>query len=715
MPVLLCRCCGARLEIKPETSVVKCGYCGVQQTVPILGFDEEALLWERAEDLRRSGEYDRAMSLYEQIAGMCPDEPDVYWSKVLCRFGVEYVEEPVSRRRIPTINRIQYTSVIDDEDYRRAVKLTENGDQRRIYILEAQALDKLRGEILSVSLSEQPYDIFICYKESDKYGRRTEDSALAAGLYRALCAEGWRVFFSRVTLENKAGTEYEPYIFAALNSAKLMLVVGTSPENMNAVWVKNEWSRYLARISESGDGMLVPLYKGMLREHLPAEFVHLNAMDMSEPGFEDELIRGIRKVISESPAPKPETQQKSDEPTDTAGMLRRAELFLEDMDFQRADELCEKVLDCEPENARAYLLKLLVEYHITNADLLRECNNVDFSVSGNYAKAMRFGDDNLREWLTYEHDAAMEMYVKNLAEQQNAQNERDYEHAKKLLETSVSKSELFEARSLLGNMTDFRDCADLYKQCNAMINAYEEQEENEKYQNYLNAQKSRSSKRNKTAVISVLTSALMVAAGFGIRYAKNHARIERFVNANTLTGFQDYAGNTYTADDSLLKKRYDYAMEQYERGAYEDAETEFNRLRSYKDSSSYAILSAYNLARDYEDHGMYSAAAHKYSELGNFSDSSERALNCLYRVAKYNYDNKNYKSAMETASELGDYKDSEELYKKAKYNYAIWLRESGNYNDAITIFNELGDYSDSESQIVETLNMKRGNTEDQSN
>lgn len=132
MAVLLCRCCGARLEIKQGASIVKCGYCGVQQTVPILGFDEEALLWDRAEELRRSGEYDRAMSLYEQIAALCPDEPDVYWSKVLCRYGVEYVEEAESHRRIPTINRIQYTSVIDDEDYRKAVRLALNGDQRRI-------------------------------------------------------------------------------------------------------------------------------------------------------------------------------------------------------------------------------------------------------------------------------------------------------------------------------------------------------------------------------------------------------------------------------------------------------------------------------------------------------------------------------------------------------------------------------------------------------
>ena len=54
-----------------------------------------------------------------------------------------------------------------------------------------------------------------------------------------------RVFFSRITLEDKLGQEYEPYIFAALNSAKVMLAFGTCYDYYNAVWVKNEWSRFL--------------------------------------------------------------------------------------------------------------------------------------------------------------------------------------------------------------------------------------------------------------------------------------------------------------------------------------------------------------------------------------------------------------------------------------------------------------------------------------
>ena len=75
--------------------------------------------------------------------------------------------------------------------------------------------------------------------------------------------EGFKVFFSRITLEDKLGTAYEPYIFAALNSAKVMVVLGTKPEHFNAVWVKNEWNRYLALIKAGAEKTLIPAYQDM--------------------------------------------------------------------------------------------------------------------------------------------------------------------------------------------------------------------------------------------------------------------------------------------------------------------------------------------------------------------------------------------------------------------------------------------------------------------
>ena len=49
---------------------------------------------------------------------------------------------------------------------------------------------------------------------------------------------------ARKTLERALGSEYEPIIYAALQSARAMVVLGTKAEHFNAVWVRNEWSRY---------------------------------------------------------------------------------------------------------------------------------------------------------------------------------------------------------------------------------------------------------------------------------------------------------------------------------------------------------------------------------------------------------------------------------------------------------------------------------------
>ena len=70
------------------------------------------------------------------------------------------------------------------------------------------------------------------------------ESVLANEMYYLLQKEGYKVFFSRITLQDKIGSAYEPYIFSALRSAKVMVVLGTSKENFEATWVRNEWSRF---------------------------------------------------------------------------------------------------------------------------------------------------------------------------------------------------------------------------------------------------------------------------------------------------------------------------------------------------------------------------------------------------------------------------------------------------------------------------------------
>ena len=93
------------------------------------------------------------------------------------------------------------------------------------------------------------------------------------------------------------GREYEPYIFAALNSAKVMLCVGTDYEYFNAVWVRNEWSRFLKMMEKDKAKHLIPCYKGIDAYDIPKEFNKLQAQDLGKVGAIQDLLRGIDKLI----------------------------------------------------------------------------------------------------------------------------------------------------------------------------------------------------------------------------------------------------------------------------------------------------------------------------------------------------------------------------------------------------------------------------------
>ena len=99
-----------------------------------------------------------------------------------------------------------------------------------------------------------------------------------------------------------------------------------------------------------------------------------------------------------------EVAETGNETSKVPSLLKRAFIFLEDGNFDRADDYCEKVLDIEPENALAYLGKLMVEQRVRKREeladggrylaSLKESENT-FEASSNFQKIVRFGDKKL--------------------------------------------------------------------------------------------------------------------------------------------------------------------------------------------------------------------------------------------------------------------------------------------------------------------------------
>ena len=678
MAVFKCKMCGGTIEFEPGASVGICDSCGTKQTLPRLD-DRRAALYERANRFRRSNDFDKAMGIYEQILNEDSTDAEAYWSIVLCRYGVEYVEDPASHRRIPTVNRAQFTSIFADEDYKAALQYAD-GAQRAIYEDEARAIDELQKGILRISAKEEPFDVFICYKETDTDGRRTRDSVLANELYHQLTLEGFKVFFSRITLEDKLGTAYEPYIFAALNSAKVMVVLGTKPEYFNAVWVRNEWSRYLALVKQSGGKkILIPAYRDMDPYDLPEEFSHLQAQDMSRLGFMQDLIRGIKKIIG-TDAPRPavrETVAVSETAaatTNVAPLLKRAFMFLEDGNFREADEYCEKVLDQEPENAMAYLGKLMAELHARKQDELADCY-VPFDDDGNYQKAIRFGDKALVD--------ALEGYNARIRERdEKARMTEIYDDARRRYEAAQTQKACLHAASLFESIASFRDAMQLAAACREKAEVCRKDE-------IYNAAK-----------------------------VKMHGtRIESYEEAirdfETLPGWKDAAEQI-----DLCREKIEALKAAKEEQRIADELAEEKRRKTVKKAGMIAAVAVvvivcllikpviipavrYRAAVSLENEGNYDEAISAFEALGDYRDSAEQILACRYGAALAFADKGNYTEAIAEFETLGDYQDSAEQIWACRYNDALALADEGNYAEAIVEFKALGDYQDSKQKISE--------------
>ena len=395
MAVLKCKMCGGVLSIAPGITISECEYCGSMQTLPRVSDDRLASFYERANDLRMSHEFDKAVEIYEKIIEENPTDADAYWSMLLCEYGIEYVEEAKSGVRKPTINRAQMVSMFENVNYRSAIKYADVA-QRQIYEEEARQIDRILQRYQEISRKEQAYDVFICYKETDENGKRTDDSVYATEIYHKLTTEGLRVFFAPISLKEKLGEDYEPYIFAAIHSAKVMIVIGTKPEYFNAVWVKNEWSRFLTLAKTETDRTLIPVYRHMSPYDMPDAFRYKQAQNMDDIGFLLDLLLGVKKVVRENAAPAAEPhsaqQNVAAQSANVETLLQRARMFLEDGDWDDANVYCEKVLDISPTNGNAYLYKLLAEAQVSQESALATYE-MPLDQLRAYKNAVRYADE----------------------------------------------------------------------------------------------------------------------------------------------------------------------------------------------------------------------------------------------------------------------------------------------------------------------------------
>lgn len=390
MGALKCKMCGSNLEIEDSITVCKCEKCGTSQTVPDIEDDKELKLFERAGRLRFNCDFDKAAGIYNTITDSYPEEAEGYWGLILCKYGIEYVDD-ASGKKVPVCHRISYDSVMDDEDFELVMENSDS-ESRAIFREEAKIIEENRKEYIQIAESEQPYDIYISYRAKDDNGDKTAVSEIAEHLYNKLTSAGYRVFLSEAALKGKKRSDCEPYIYSALNSANVMLALGTSYDDYNDVWVKNEWNRYLEIAVKNKNKCLIPCYKDVDEYDIPKEFAGLKVCQLGNDDTFNNIIAEIANVVKPESVNQPESQTEPAEeieleeieiiePVDINKLLDEGFAAISDKNWKEANKLFFQVLDEEPDNSKAYWGQLLVQQECTNAREMAD--NLYLQVIGN--------------------------------------------------------------------------------------------------------------------------------------------------------------------------------------------------------------------------------------------------------------------------------------------------------------------------------------------
>ncbi len=296
----VCKICGGTVSRIGNVNV--CDACGNRWTTENIGSsctDENKRAWE----VLRNEDFEKATELFNNLIFKDGVDYEAYWGKALAENGITYVIDLNENKKIPTFHALSENSFLENVDVKKAIAKAP-ADIANEYQKQAKLIEKLRIEWTTKASKEPPYDIFISFKDSDKANgiKRTQDSIDAQDLYNVLISEGYKVFFSRISLRDKVGEQYEPYIYNALNTSKIMIVFGEKPEYFVSPWIRNEWTRYIKKIerNEKRKDSLIVLYKNINPGDLPMALANRQSIDYSSFDASTRLLKHIEKVIEES-------------------------------------------------------------------------------------------------------------------------------------------------------------------------------------------------------------------------------------------------------------------------------------------------------------------------------------------------------------------------------------------------------------------------------
>lgn len=443
-------------------------------------------------------------------------------------------------------------------------------------------------------------------------------------------------------------------------------------------------------------------------------------------------------------------------------LLKRAKLYLEDSEWERAYEYAENALDVDAECADAYLAKFLAEYNINSADdIPSECEEMMLEIESlteltSYGKAMRFADDGLKAKLIEYNNETIYRFALNQLDNH---------------EMGVDiPSQMKEIVRLFRSISGYKDADEKAERCKEKIHIYENEVNKENYKKACDYLKEAENGGEHQAENYINAVRLFRECGnYSDAVEKyNECRETIYNMADALSNEPKRVNDVDTAI-MLFKNMFEYKDSAVRSNVLEETRGEMVKIL-YKNALnerinavkkwiyehkkiSIAIATAvaviilciifipiinnaiktaqaakyYNEALEYYENGDYSGAVESmenavklyndehYSERWNYyidcvqaekyRSSGESLLysvtaNLISPEHKLEFADKKFSEGdYEWAMQVYDLLCRYDEYNKAKYAYASQLYDNGNYAYAIKYFEELGDYSDSAERI----------------
>ena len=410
---LRCTYCGGSLLDRGSFYI--CESCRTQMPKTVMEklTEQDVFDLNTARQLKEGYCFQEAQVAYDEILQRNPGCEEAAWGAFLSEYGIEYQKQ----ENKPTFHSLSEIPVYESRYYYR---LSEGHQTEALNVIEPK-----RCEVLRLVEKLPSYDVFLSLKINNESGQKTLEYDWAMQLYYDLREEGYRVFFSPQVLK-ETNEDWEPHIYKAIQTCRIMLIFTSSLENINSPWVRNEWRRILSRIQNTPNDVDKPVYRVIAQDMncIPPQLSGKQAIFRSDIHFSSLVLSAVKQACQLADTEEAEGERQRAKETDESGSekvvtdsesvqaylsrMRDRAFIVSPGDREKIIRELESKKDSYPEVATEFML-LIKRIQTDNINAAKRSFFDRGSVK--YVKSKAESDEQLRENADYKALLASDLFA----------------------------------------------------------------------------------------------------------------------------------------------------------------------------------------------------------------------------------------------------------------------------------------------------------------